>query len=95
MAYQNHGLEPPRSLWAHSTRGMATSWALFRGISVSDIRAAVSWPSPHTFIQLYRLSPWCGFIIAMYSAMGRVCGVNLPGYYELRRMQFVSGPHLP
>ena len=35
--------------------GMATSWALFRGVSVCDICAAASWATPHTFVKFYRL----------------------------------------
>ncbi|KAK0152765.1 hypothetical protein N1851_005700 [Merluccius polli] len=34
LAYDCRGLQPPLGLKAHSTRGMATSWALFRGVSV-------------------------------------------------------------
>uniref|UniRef100_UPI003AAF0CD6 uncharacterized protein n=1 Tax=Centroberyx gerrardi TaxID=166262 RepID=UPI003AAF0CD6 len=55
LAYESRGLQPPESLRAHSTRSMATSWALFRDISVRDICAAASWASPHTFIRFYRL----------------------------------------
>ena len=55
LAYNNRGLQAPEGLKAHSTRGMATSWALFRGVSVQDICAAASWSSPHTFIRFYRL----------------------------------------
>ncbi|MGH0157768.1 UNVERIFIED_CONTAM: hypothetical protein FKN15_034258 [Acipenser sinensis] len=35
---------------------MATSWALFRGVPVSDICAAASWATPHTFMRFYRLN---------------------------------------
>ncbi|XP_051815406.1 uncharacterized protein LOC127537286 [Acanthochromis polyacanthus] len=55
LAYESRGLQPPERLRAHSTRGMATSWALFKGTSVRDICAAASWASPHTFIRYYRL----------------------------------------
>lgn len=55
LAYTCRGLQPPQGLRAHSTRGMATSWALFRGVSVQDICAAASWASPHTFVRFYRL----------------------------------------
>ncbi len=34
---------------------MATSWALFRGISIQEICAAASWSSPYTFACFYRL----------------------------------------
>ena len=52
---KNSNLEPPRGLRAHSTRGVATSCALFRGISIQEICAAASWSSPHTFARFYRL----------------------------------------
>ncbi|XP_058483844.1 uncharacterized protein LOC131459867 [Solea solea] len=55
LAHESRGLQPPDGLRAHSTRGIATSWALFRGVSVRDICAAASWASPHTFIRFYRL----------------------------------------
>ncbi|XP_058879441.1 uncharacterized protein LOC131737040, partial [Acipenser ruthenus] len=55
LAYESAGLPPPGQLKAHSTRGMATSWALFRGVPVSDICAAASWATPHTFMRFYRL----------------------------------------
>lgn len=55
LAYTSMGLHSPAGLKAHSTRGMATSWALFKGVSVGDICAAASWASPHTFIRFYRL----------------------------------------
>ena len=55
LAYECRGLQPPHGLRAHSTRGMATSWALFRGVSVLDICAAASWATPHTFFRFYRL----------------------------------------
>ena len=41
---------------AYSCKGsQATSWALFRGVSVQDICAAASWATPHTFVRFYRL----------------------------------------
>ncbi|KAI7790836.1 hypothetical protein IRJ41_002448 [Triplophysa rosa] len=43
MAYESMGVQPPGGLRAHSTRGMAASWALF------------SWTSPHSFVRYYRL----------------------------------------
>ncbi|KAK0130871.1 hypothetical protein N1851_034445 [Merluccius polli] len=55
MAYSSVGLEPPIGLRAHSTRGMAASWALFQGVSVEEICAAASWATPHTFTRFYRL----------------------------------------
>ena len=55
LAYESKGLQAPVGLRAHSTRGMATSWALFKGVSVQDICKAASWASPHTFVRFYRL----------------------------------------
>ncbi|XP_065325845.1 uncharacterized protein LOC134621241 [Pelmatolapia mariae] len=55
LAYGTRGLALPHGVRAHSTRGMATSWALFRGVPVADICAAASWASPHTFVRFYRL----------------------------------------
>lgn len=55
MCYKNTNLLPPPGLRAHSTRGMATSWALFKGVFIQDICAVGSWLSPHTFVKYYRL----------------------------------------
>ncbi|XP_029958238.1 uncharacterized protein LOC115396492 [Salarias fasciatus] len=55
IAYNSRGLQPPAGLRAHSTRGVAASWALFRGVSVEEICAAASWASPHTFTRFYNL----------------------------------------
>lgn len=55
MAYKAKRVQPPRGIRAHSTRGLATSWALFRGVSLQDICSAASWASPHTFVRYYRL----------------------------------------
>ena len=45
----------PGSMQAHSTRGMITSWALFKGISAEDVCSVVSWASPHTLMKFYHL----------------------------------------
>lgn len=55
MAYQTKGSQPPEGLRTHSTRGMATSWALFRGVSVEDLCNAANWASGNTFVRVYRL----------------------------------------
>lgn len=55
LVYTSMGLHSPAGLRTHSTRCMATLWALFKGIFVGDICAAASWASPHTFIRFYRL----------------------------------------
>lgn len=46
IAYKSEVLALP-------ARGMMTSWALFRGVSVEDICVAASWVSLHTFVQFY------------------------------------------
>ncbi|XP_067302267.1 uncharacterized protein [Pseudorasbora parva] len=55
LAYESKGVQPPGNIRAHSTRGLAASWALFRGVSLQDICSAASWASPHTFVRYYRL----------------------------------------
>ncbi|XP_043992826.1 uncharacterized protein LOC122842750 [Gambusia affinis] len=55
LAYTSKGQQPPEGLRAHSTRGLTTSWALFRGVSIQEICAAASWASPHTFARFYKL----------------------------------------
>ncbi|XP_030000932.1 uncharacterized protein LOC115426842 [Sphaeramia orbicularis] len=55
IAYRCKGSQPPLGVRAHSTRSMASSWALFRGVSVQDICTAASWATPHTFVRFYRL----------------------------------------
>lgn len=53
LAYICRGIQPPKGLRAHSTRRMATSWALLRGVSVQDIFSAGIWAMPHTFVRFY------------------------------------------
>ena len=55
LAYTSRGLQPPAGLRAHSTRGLATSWALFKGVSIQEVCAAACWASPHTFVRFYKL----------------------------------------
>ncbi len=43
------------SLRAHSTRGVAPSQALFRGVLLEDICVVAGWSSPHTFVRFYSL----------------------------------------
>ena len=49
MAHTNRGLQPSLSIKVHYTMGMATSWALSGGVSMSDVCSAASWTSPDTF----------------------------------------------
>ena len=55
LSYAAQGKTPPADIKAHSTRGSATSWALFKGILVEDMCAAASWSSHHTFVKYYSL----------------------------------------
>lgn len=55
LCYNNLNIEPPKELQANSTKGIATSWALFKGISIQKLCAVASWSSLHTFVRLYRL----------------------------------------
>ncbi len=48
-------LPSPLSLRAHSTRGVASSQALFLGVPLEDICVAAGWSSPHTFVKFYNL----------------------------------------
>ncbi len=43
------------SVRAHSTRRVASSQALCRGVSLEDICVAAGWSAPHTFIRFYNL----------------------------------------
>ena len=56
QAYKAKGLSAPSDVICHSTRGMATSWAAMRGVSLSEICAAASWQTPCTFSRFYRLN---------------------------------------
>ncbi len=40
---------------AHSTRGIASSWAWSSGVSIAEICAAAGWASPSTFARFYSL----------------------------------------
>ncbi len=55
LAYEARELPSPLSLRAHSTRGVASSQALFRGVPLEDICVATGWSSPHTFVRFYNL----------------------------------------
>ncbi len=53
-AYKSAGLSVP--IHCHSTRALATSWAAFKGVSLSEICAAATWCSYCTFSRFYRLN---------------------------------------
>ncbi len=55
LAYQARCLPCPLGVRAHSTRGVASSWALARGASIADICKAAGWATPNTFARFYNL----------------------------------------
>ncbi len=55
LAYEAQGVPCPLRLRAHSTRGVASSWALARGASLADICRAAGWATPNTFARFYSL----------------------------------------
>ncbi len=55
LAYQARRLPCPLGVRAHSTRGVASSWAFARGASIADICRAAGWAAPNTFARFYNL----------------------------------------
>ncbi len=55
LAYQAQGVPYPFRLRAHSIRSVASSWALARGASLTDICRAAGWATPNTFDRFYSL----------------------------------------
>ncbi len=55
LAYQARRLPCPLGVRAHSTRGVASSWALARGASIADICKAAGCATPNTFARFYNL----------------------------------------
>ncbi len=55
LAYQAQGMPWPLRLHAHSARGVASSWALARGTSLTYISRAAGWATPNTFARFYSL----------------------------------------
>ncbi len=55
LAYQARCLPCPLGVRAHSTRGVASSWALAQGASIADICKAAGWATPNTFARFYNL----------------------------------------
>ncbi|XP_052438415.1 uncharacterized protein LOC127977534 [Carassius gibelio] len=55
LAYQAQDVPCPFRLRAHSTRSVASSWALARGASLTDICRAAGWATPNTFARFYSL----------------------------------------
>ncbi len=55
LAYQSQDVPCPFGLRAHSTRGVASSWAVAQGASLTDICRAAGWATPNTFARFYSL----------------------------------------
>ncbi len=55
LAYSFLGLQYPIGVRAHSTRGIASSWAWSSRVSISDICEAAGWSSLSTFARFYNL----------------------------------------
>ncbi len=51
LAYEVRNLPSPLDIRAHSTRGVASSQALFRGVPLVKICMAAGWSSPRTFVR--------------------------------------------
>ncbi len=55
LAYEAQGAPCPLRLHTHSTRGVASSWALARGASLANICRAAGWATHNTFATFYSL----------------------------------------
>ncbi len=65
LAYQAQGVPCLFRLRAHSTRSVASSWALARGASLTDICRAAGWATPNMFARFYSLhvEPVSSFVL--------------------------------
>ncbi len=55
LVYQAQGVPCTFRLRDHSTRSVASSWALARGASLTDICRAAGWVTPNIFARFYSL----------------------------------------
>ena len=55
LAYELQHKSPPEDLRAHSTRAVASSMALLKGVDLPDICRTATWSRVSTFISHYRL----------------------------------------
>ncbi|KAL0174631.1 hypothetical protein M9458_030599, partial [Cirrhinus mrigala] len=55
LSYQNQGEPCLLGVHAHSTRSVASSYALAHGASLADICRAAGWATPNTFARFYNL----------------------------------------
>ncbi len=65
LAYEAQSVPCPLRLPAHSTRGVALSWALARGASLVDICRAACWATPNTSARFYslRVEPVSSYVL--------------------------------
>ncbi len=74
LVYEVRGLPSPLSVRAHSTRSVASSQALFRGVPLKDIFVAAGWSALHTFFRFYNLDLDMAPVSQVLSVWtGRVC----------------------
>ncbi|KAI2648413.1 ORF V: Enzymatic polyprotein [Labeo rohita] len=55
LAYRCQGEPCPLGVRAHSTRSVASSWALGHAASLADICRAAGWATPNTIVRFYNL----------------------------------------
>ncbi len=55
LAYDARGQASPLGVRAHSTRGVASSTALARGVPLQQVCDAAGWSTLHTFVRFYSL----------------------------------------
>ena len=55
LAYTSAGVPVPEKLRALTTRGIAASWAVTRGVPIQAVCEAANWSSPSTFSAFYNL----------------------------------------
>ena len=69
LAYQLLGRPWPLGVKAHSTRSVASSWALAHGASLADICRAAGWATPNSFARFYnlRVEPVSSHVLASTS----------------------------
>ncbi len=92
LAYQAQGVPCPLRLRAHSTRGVASSWALARGASLTDICRAAGWATPNTFARFYslRVEPVSSRVLTSGQRHGEV-----PAQYRLAALHTLIAPESP
>ncbi len=92
LAYQAQGVPCPLRLRAHSTRGVASSWALARGASLTDICRAAGWATPNTFARFYslRVEPVSSRVLTSGQGHGEV-----PAWCRLAALHALIAPESP